>query len=400
MMRLLLTGARTPSCLELSRQLHRAGHAVFVADSFAEHLCHGSRSLAGEFVVPSARHATEAFVRSLVEIVEREGIEVLIPTCEEILYITAWQEAFESRCRVFADSFETLLTLHDKWRFARRMVEIGLRVPNTALLRSEADMVALFARGEGSSMVLKPAFSRYGARAVICPGTREQAARVRPSEIDPWVAQEFVEGRLVCTYGVAHAGRLAAHVTYPVGITLPGGGPTAVYEPIEHPAALEFGRRLVKRLAFTGQFGLDFVESADGELWAIECNPRSTGGVHCFDGTPGFAAALLGDFAGTLSPADLRPRMLTAAMLFTVPRGLRSWAEFRLWAHAIRRARGVVHRWGDPRPTAQQFAEVAYFGRLARRVGIDTPGATTWDLEFDGAAAAAALQRRQRGGTP
>jgi predicted ATP-grasp superfamily ATP-dependent carboligase len=386
--RVLLTGARTLGCLEIARQLHRAGHVVCVAESFADHICHGSRAVDREFVVPPVRQQPAEYVDALVDIVARESIDVLVPTCEEALYLARARARFEERCRVLAGDFAQLLVLHDKWRFVRRMEQLGLPVPRTTLLTSADDLARRLAAGDGDSLVLKPVWSRFAARTVVRPVLPERTAHVRPTQEDPWVAQEFVAGREISTYGVAHAGRISAHVTYPISVTLPGGGPTVVYEPIDHPSALEFARTLVAALSLTGQFGIDFIESPDGTLRALECNPRTTGGVHCFDGTPEFPEALLDGTGDTLFPRIRRPRMITEAMVFKVPAGIRSFRDLCNWARLMYVAQGILRRPEDPHPARQLYAAKRHFDALARREGIAPRDARTWDMAFDGHAAA------------
>lgn len=369
--------------------MHGSGHTVYVTESFPNHVCRGSRAVRADFVVPSIRFETGRCLDMLVEIVKREAIDVLIPTCEEVLYLAAERERFAGHCRLLTADFETLLTLHDKWRFVQRLEEIGLPVPRTSLLTSTSEVANRLAAGEGPSIVLKPVYSRFAARTVICPKQLEHASQVQPTLEEPWVAQQFLEGRQISTYSIAHEGRIAAHVAYPIVITVQGGGPTVVYEPISHPESLAFVREMAAALSFTGQFGVDFIESSDGTLRAIECNPRPTGGVHCFDGTPHFTSALLGDFQDTLAPRDLRTRIITSAMLTDVSRGLRSLSAIRTWARLLRHGCGVVYRPNDLRPALQQFAAAFYFARLSRREAINVREAVTWDLAFDGSAARA-----------
>ena len=76
-------------------------------------------------------------------------------------------------------------------------------------------------------------------------------------------------------------------------------------------------RTLVKSLNFTGQLGIDFIEDANGEIAAIECNPRLTGGVYLIKDSPRFADAYLNPAAELLTAARDRSYAFRFWLLFT-----------------------------------------------------------------------------------
>lgn len=387
MSRVLLTAARTLGCLELARQLHGAGHEVLVAESFPDHLCGASRAVRLACLVPPLRQEPEAWVDAIAGIVTSEGIDLLVPTCEEVLYLAWARDRLGGRCRLLAGDYDALLWLHDKWRFTHLARAAGLEVPATTLLTDRKGLEAVLTAGSGPSLVLKPVYSRFAARTVIRPRDLRDAEEVHPTPAEPWIAQEFVAGREICTYSVAHGGILTAHVAYPLDLALDGQGPTVAYEPMVHGPVLAAARRLAGVLGFTGQFGLDFIEAPDCRLVVLECNPRTTGGVHCFDGTPAFPAALLEGSETLVEPADSRPRMIAGAMFLGLPRWMRSVRDLSAWARLVRSSRPIVFRRDDPAPAFRQGRLVAHFNRLALREGLGRREARTWDLAFDGAAA-------------
>jgi hypothetical protein len=346
-----------------------------------------SRAVSRACLVPPVRQEPEAWVDAIAGIVAAEGIDLLVPTCEEVLYLAWARDRLGGRCRLLADEYDMLLWLHDKWRFTHLARTAGLEVPATTLLTDREGLEAVLTAGSGPSLVLKPVYSRFAARTVIRPRDLRDAEEVHPTPVEPWIAQDFVAGREICTYSVAHRGILTAHVTYPLDLALDGQGPTVAYEPVPHAQALEAARRLAGALGFTGQFGLDLIGTSDGRLVVLECNPRTTGGVHCFDGTPAFPAALLDGSETLVEPADRRPRMISGAMLLGLPRWRRSMRDLRAWARLMLKARPVVYRRGDPGPAFQQGRLMRYFDRLALREGLARREARTWDLAFDGAAA-------------
>jgi predicted ATP-grasp superfamily ATP-dependent carboligase len=379
---ILLTGGRAPVALELARVFHAAGHSVFMAESVRFPLAGPSRAIRRNTLVPAPNGDPAGFVKALLEIVRREGITLLVPTCEELFYVARGHAALLAECRVLAEPLERLRPLHNKWLFSQRARGYGLRVPATRLLTSAAGVQDALA--EGGAMVLKPVYSRFAARTIIRPTARE-AARIIPSAAEPWVAQEFVHGRQICTYSLARGGRVLAHTAYPAELTA-GPGTALVFRHIEHPAALAWVREFVAREQFSGQIAFDFIETEAGELYALECNPRATSGVHLLASNSRFAAAFFDEPPELVTPCDGRPAMLAAGMVLAALPAVRSWAGLKAWAAAFAGARDVVWRWDDPAPALLQGLGLANFLWWAARRRISPVRASTLDIEWNGAA--------------
>jgi predicted ATP-grasp superfamily ATP-dependent carboligase len=284
-------------------------------------------------------------------------------------------------CAVFTAAIDTLHRLHSKWAFVELARQVGLSVPPTTLLTSPEQAQAQL----GQAVVLKPVYSRFSAQVVICPRRLEQLP-VDVSPQRPWVAQQFTPGRQLCTYSIAHAGRLTAHSAYPVDFTA-GAGATIAFTPIRHPAALAWVRHFVAGLHFTGQIAFDFIETASGEVTAIECNPRATSGVHLLAHCPDFPQAFLDPAAATIEPPPDASAMLTTAMLLYGLAGVRSMARLRQWWATLRAGREVVFRGDDPWPgLVSQGALLAHLLGRSLRYGLTPLAASTMDIEWNGEA--------------
>ncbi len=377
--------------LELARLFWRAGLRVLMAESLAWHLSRPSRAVAANFRVPPPRQDPGGFSRALAEIARREGVDLIIPTCEEIYAVARGRAELEAagagggRPMVLAEPLEKLRGLHDKGLFAQRALALGLCVPETRRLESTADLQAALAGG--GEWVLKPVFSRFAARTRLPPHSAAalEAGRVRPSPSEPWVAQAYVRGRQVCTYSVAHHGQLAAHVAYPVEFSA-GQGAAVAFRAIEHPAAQAWVTRFVTAEDFSGQIAFDFIEDAAGRVAALECNPRATSGAHLLAGNPDFARAFFGPLPQLVDGAGVasRPAMLAAGMLLYALPATRSWAGLRRWAEAFARSRDVVANGRDPLPGLLQGLSLVPFAAWAVRRHISLIEASTYDIEWNG----------------
>lgn len=400
--KVLVTGGRAPAALELVRLLAADGCEVIAADSIRYSLCGASRAVSRSYRVPAPAVDREGFIQALIQIVRRESIDWIIPTCEEIFYVSEGLERLRGHCRVFAAPIGQLLRLHSKWAFINRAERLGFQVPETKLLRTpaqwrelayklSADPVAgqpiCFAGG----LVLKPEFSRFGSKVKRIEGADRRSRNAQDDislELEgyPWVAQQRIIGRELCSYSVVRNGIVCAHAVY--GAVQSGHGGASVYFRAErHDGIREWVRRFVKLERFTGQIAFDFIETEDGVLYPLECNPRATSGIHLLGAADGLAAAFFDQVPGAapvVEPPEGTSRKLGLAMLAGGARSVKSWNTFRTWCDQFIRARDVVFRWNDSGPFWMQAALLAELARSARASGGSLLDASTGDLEWNG----------------
>lgn len=348
-----------------------------MAESLRGHLSQPSAAIKANFVVPAPRQETGAFLEALTRIVEQNQIDLLIPTCEEVFHIAKGLDNLP--CRVFTKPLDKLDSFHNKWKFAHAAVACGLRVPATMLIRNRDELLDAFARWRG--LVLKPVYSRFASRTLILPQLREVLSTLTFDA--PWVAQEFIAGRQFCTYSVCQSGRITAHATYPTIFTA-GQGATIAFQHMEHSAIFNWVRTFVERNNVTGQMSFDFIQSEDGQVYALECNPRATSGVHLLASHPQFAESFFDASTRTVTPLENNSQMLASAMLaYALPAALRK-NELRSWAKTFLTSDDVIWDAKDPLPFLLQFRSLLFYLKLARQKGISPLEASTYDIEWNG----------------
>jgi len=394
-MTILLTGGRAPVTLELARAFHRFGHRVIVAESVRHHLCRGSRAVESSYRVPAPNMDTESFLKALESIIVNERVDVLIPTCEEIFFVAQGLDRLRKHCKVLVSPIDLLGELHDKWRFTLLAKRHGLTVPETELIRTIEEWLSLASEERmGESLVLKPVFSRFASRVIFLDKGDSLVERRRlltetlssVSPKTPWVAQRRVTGAGICTYSVTYDGEVLAHTAYQNRYRV-GQGSAIYFQHMEHEASYEWVRKLVKAIHFTGQIAFDFIEEQDGGLYALECNPRATSGIHLFGGDGRFVQTLLRPYEQrgvVLTPSGSQPAMIAAAMLTAGWRGVRSFRELGRWHRDFRSARDVVFDRGDIRPSVEAMLMMLDAWRTSRARGIKMTQATTLDMEWNG----------------
>ncbi len=393
-MNVLLTGGRAPATLELARLLHGAGHTVDVAESAPIHLCSRSRAVRRNVAVAAPAFEPYKFASDVAAACVDGTIQLLIPTCEEIFYVSALagrihqliSEAGRQPPAILCDNLATLRSLHHKFEFTQVAAAAGLAVPQTWLLTSVDELPPFWEQ----SVVFKPVWSRFATQVHLPPHTARSLAALHPTPTPaaPWVAQKFLSGRSLCSYSLAAHGRLLAHACYPVNFRA-GNGAAIDFTTEENAAVLAWVSRFVAHTGFHGQIAFDFIQPPGAPLMAIECNPRTTSGLHLLAAAPGFASLLAalageGELPGSaIAPPHGERAALRSALLLYGAGQVRSAAELRRWWTALR-SRDVLTSPGDWGPLRAQPAIIRLYQKWSRQHNIDLITATTVDIAWNG----------------
>ena len=379
MANILLTGGRAPAALELARVFHNAGHTVFMAESLRGHLSQPSNAIRKNFLVPPPRQQTSAFLDALKSIIVENKIDLLIPTCEEVFYVAMGRDQLP--CVVFAESIKKLNDLHNKWNFIVNAVGHGLYAPETILVNNQDDM--LHAYSHWRELVIKPVYSRFAGQTLILPSLKQALAALALNSKSRWVAQEYIKGTQICTYSVCLNGRITAHTTYPSTFTA-GQGAAIVFKHTNHPAIFKWVKTFVEKNTFTGQIAFDFIETPNGQLYALECNPRATSGVHLLASHPNFVEAFLNPNILCVNRVKDHSYMLATAMLvYGFPKSLKN-NQLAAWAKTFFTSDDVILDFKDPMPFIMQFRSILAYVSLARKEKITALEASTFDIEWNG----------------
>ncbi|MDM8529534.1 ATP-grasp domain-containing protein [Anaerolineales bacterium HSG25] len=379
---LLLTGGRAPVTLSLARMFHAAGWTIFVAESMPRHLCRVSRSVQKNYHVPAPRFNPTSYIQALKQIIEQANISLLIPTCEEIFYIAQGLPRLTSTgCQLFVEPIERLRSLHNKWLFNQLAQQYGLSVPKSVYVTSRSALIEQIHHRPDS--VIKPVFSRFGTAVFVRPQP-DNLPNLTISSDYPWLVQQYIEGQAICTYSLAHQGRLTAHSCYRSELSVQGGA-TVMFQPLDHSATYQWVDTFVRKYGFTGQIAFDFIETVDKELFALECNPRATNGALLFTGQPNLPDAFVDPTMPCLHVTRQRPLMVMLAMLLMVlPDMLGSQSARSRWWRLFRRAEGVIYNRHDPWPFWFQPVSMLDFIHWSIRHGISLRQASTFDIEWNG----------------
>jgi hypothetical protein len=326
----LVSGGKMTKALQLARCFHRAGHRVVLVETGRYRLTghRFSRAVDAFHVVPSP--ADPGYAAALVDVVRREHVDVYVPVCSPVAshHDALAKAALAPYCEVVHPDPDVVARLDDKGAFADLAASLGLPVPETHRVTDPAQVAGLVP-DDGRTFVLKSIAYDPVNRLDLTPlprpepgGTAAFAATKPISPDSPWIVQEFVRGTEYCTHGTARDGELTMFCC------CRSSAFQVNYEDVPKPAIEEWVRTLVKATGATGQLSFDVIETDDGQVRAIECNPRTHSAVTLFDDHPGVAAAYLA--GGPL----IRPRPGTRPTY---------WLYHELW-RALRHPRTLPER--------------------------------------------------------
>ncbi|WP_137181331.1 ATP-grasp domain-containing protein [Roseomonas sp. AR75] len=279
----LVTLGRLPKGLDICRSFALAGWRVVVAEPHARHLCGASNSVTRSVPLPAPAEGKRLYLQRLAEVARAHGADLVVPVSEEALHV-AFLPRFLPEVPVFAMPPGTMLALHHKGRFTEVAREAGVAVPETHPLGSE-DAAALARAGR---VVVKPVHSAAG-RGVRVLAEGESLPAPEPGA--PAVVQRFLPGAEFSSCTLARQGSVLGTVIYR-GVQF-AGSVACAFERVEHAEAEAWIAQLVERLGWSGFIAFDMREDAEGRIHGIECNPRTTSGLHFFE-TEDIAAAILG----------------------------------------------------------------------------------------------------------
>jgi predicted ATP-grasp superfamily ATP-dependent carboligase len=379
MPRVLILGGRAPVALDLARRFARQGWSVVAGDSMSCRLTTWSHSVAVSVRLPSPRFSPQAFVDALRRVIDAHSIDLIVPTCEEVFYLSRYRDLLPSEVRVAVADFATLDRLHSKWTFLELARECGADAPASARVDS---LEQARAWAGTDAVVIKPEYSRFGTHVRLYP--QGIPADAKPLELSAaWVVQRFCRGRELCSYSVVDRGKVLAHVAYRPTYRLAGSA-SFWFEACDVPAIRQFVDTLAARLDYTGQIAFDWIQSEEGRVSVLECNPRAVSGVHLFKDDDDLPGALAGTVASCLSPVAGAASMLGSVMLSAGGAQALKKGLVARWWRDYRRARDVIAAPGDIAPWFGGLIDMGAFARVALRERCSLRQASTRDIEWDG----------------
>ena len=277
-----VTGAGGPAGFNSIRSLRESALSPRIVAVDMDPLAAGLQLADSSYVVPPAR--SEEFVLVLLRILQREGVDVLIPTVDEEIAVLSREEIrneLSQQTGILIPNHSAAVKALDKHITVEECERANLPVPASAMVDKLEDLKASAGR-IGLPVVVKPLRSR-GARGIsFVERISDLGAAWRKARHfgEAALIQEYVPGP-VYTVGVVcdQRGEVAASIALEKIKQLPEKGGVAVAgRTVRNPKLQELGEKYVTSLGWIGPASPEIkLDERDGSFKLMEVNPRLFG---------------------------------------------------------------------------------------------------------------------------
>ena len=353
--RILITGAKMTKALQLARSFYRDGHDVYLVETHKYWLSghRFSRAVKGFFTVPVPEKEPEAYCQALIEIAKQKNIDLFIPVSSPIAsyYDSLAKKALEPYCESIHLDPEVTAILDDKHAFCSKARELGLSAPKVFRITDPQQILDFDFESDGSKYIVKSipydSVLRLDLTRLPFEGMAEYVENLPISEEKPWVMQEFIRGQEYCFHATARNGKIRLHccsLSSPFQVN---------YEQVDNPAIYQWVKTFIQKMNLTGQICFDMIQTDDGTVYPIECNPRLHSAITMFHDHPGVANAYLTDGEPEEAPItplpDSKPTYWTYHELWRLL-SVRSFAELNAWWQKMTKGTDAILTPDDPLP--------------------------------------------------
>jgi hypothetical protein len=347
----MVSGGKMTKALLLARSFHAAGHRVILIESrkyrFTGHRF--SRAVDRFYTVPKPQ--SPGYADALLAIVQSENVDVYVPVCSPVAsyHDALAKPRLEPYCEVLHGDADMIAALDDKYEFSALAASLGLTVPDAHRIGDPRQVEDFDFGAARPPYILKSIpydpVHRLDLTTLPRPSRAETAAFARSKPISaatPWIMQGLVRGREYCAHSTVRDGRVQVYCC------CESSAFQVNYAMADKPEIEAWVRGFVEPLKLTGQFSFDFIQAGDGQVYAIECNPRTHSAITMFHDHPGLAGAYLDDDAPAIEPAPgSRP---TYWIYHEVWRLVTEPGNRLARLKVILRGRDAIFDWADPLP--------------------------------------------------
>ncbi|MGK7874821.1 MAG: ATP-grasp enzyme [Xenococcaceae cyanobacterium] len=353
---ILITGGKMTKALQLARSFYAAGHHVTLIETNKYWLSghRFSKAVKKFYTVPAPEKDPDGYCQAILKIVRQEDINAFLPVSSPVAsyYDSLAGELIAPYCQVIHFSPEITKLLDDKFTLVEKAHDLGLSAPKAFLITKPQQILDFDFQSDGSKYLLKSirydSVSRLYLTQLPFEGMEDYAKNLPISEENPWTMQEFITGQEYCTHSTVRQGKIRLHCCSK-------SSPFQVnYEHIENQEIYAWVEKFVKELNLTGQISFDFIQTQDGTVYPIECNPRTHSAITMFYNHPGLADAYLHDSkdeneAPIVPLPDSKPTYWLYHEIWRLT-DIGSWSELQAWLQKIVKGTDAIFQVNDPLP--------------------------------------------------
>lgn len=273
--KILLSEGSSLSSREAITALGLAGHRVELVSS--DSLCLGrfSRFVSRTHRAPASGADPDGYLAAVLEIVQRNTIDVLLPVHEQAYLFAAARRQLPSGLGIALADFATFEQVQSKAGFAALLTQLKIPQPKTEIIGS-ADQ---FAAERPFPFFVKAAFGTASAGVWRVGDARQRDELLRQLQAlnafaEGLLVQAAIVGSLERTQAVFDRGRLVACHIYRQMVEGPGGGDVLKIS-VVRAEVRDTVARIGHALEWHGALSFDYIlDDATGTPHFIDANPR------------------------------------------------------------------------------------------------------------------------------
>jgi predicted ATP-grasp superfamily ATP-dependent carboligase len=354
---ILVSGGKMTKALLLARSFYWAGHRVILIESHKYWLTGHRFSWAVDRFYTVPNPDAPDYIDALLKIVQSEGVDVYVPVCSPVAsyYDALARQSLASYCEVLHVDADRIQQLDNKHAFAIAAAKLNLRVPESYCITHHQQILDFDFSQKPRKYIIKSiaydSVRRLDLTRLPCDSPAQTATFVQAlpiSEQNPWILQEYIPGQEYCTHSTVRNGELRLHCS------CESSAFQVNYEQVDQPDIEAWVRQFASGLNLTGQVSFDFIRAEDsGQIYAIECNPRTHSAITMFYNHPDVAKAYLEKqpLPAVIQPLpSSRPTYWIYHELWRLVTHLHSpsatWQRLSIIAHG----KDAIFDWDDPLP--------------------------------------------------
>ncbi|WP_310483067.1 ATP-grasp enzyme [Chamaesiphon sp. VAR_48_metabat_403] len=348
---ILISGGKMTKALQLARSFDRAGHRVILVESHKYWLTGHRFSWAVDRFYTVPKPQAKDYLDALLEIVQKEGVDVYIPVCSPVAsyYDAEAKQVLSKYCEVMHFDPELVQKLDDKSKFSAIATSLGLAVPDSYCITDPQQILDFDFSKQAHAYIVKSipydSVRRLNLTQLPCETPLATAAFVDElpiSEHNPWIMQAFISGQEYCTHSTVRNGELQLHCC------CESSAFQINYEMVDKPEIEAWVSKFVSGLKLTGQVSFDFIQTQDGGVYAIECNPRTHSAITMFYNHPDVARAYLESDVPVIQP--LKSSRPTYWIYHEIWRLVTQPTQIGQRLKIIVSGKDAIFDWADPLP--------------------------------------------------
>ncbi len=342
--------------LQLARSFRAAGHRVILVATHKYWLSGHRFSRAVDLfcTVPAPEKDPEGYCQGLLDIVKTHKVDIFIPVSSPVAsyYDSLAKPLLSNHCQVFHFDAHITKMLDDKFTFCQKAQSLGLSAPKSFLITDPQQILKFDFARDGSEYILKSipydSVHRLDMTRLPCPNLEEHISKLPISKEKPWIMQEFIPGQEYCTHSTVRDGKIRLH-----GCSQSSAFQVN-YKHVDNPAIYNWVKDFVQGLNLTGQISFDFILDQRGQVYPIECNPRTHTAITMFHDHPGLADAYLKSPVNPddppIEPLPHSPNTYWLYHELWRLTEIHSWQQLQNWLEKITQGTDAIFRVDDPLP--------------------------------------------------